>query len=238
MLRVGTIKYKNGRKILPSYPGFSPIEVMTKSSAYGELGPYCLKDDNGYIMENIWQASKVYETVPPSTQRYSRYDQTIIWNWPGQRHVQKHDGQSELTPEYWDWRRSLISNPYPVRYPVGFNHRHKVLFSFIKDPNEKLGYIEARKKIYVPIYSYLVSKHPMFHKLQERLREGENLLIMEVDGPKQELLPYYMEKYGVDSDFIVNDTMAVTARNIDIMLNDPSKPYGHGYCLAMALLGK
>ena len=30
--------------------------------------------------------------------------------------------------------------------------------------------------------------------------------------------------------------MLITPENLNIMLNDPKHPYGHGYCLAKALL--
>ena len=77
-----------------------------------------------------------------------------------------------------------------------------------------------------------------------------------MDGPCQSSLDYYKEKYDVDDNFIVDHTMEVTDKNIDIMLNDRKHPFGplrgegsprgyprrlgrrvgHGYCLAMALL--
>ncbi len=53
-IRVGRIKYSGGKPIHPAFPGFTPIVVLTKSSAYGELGPYVLTDEKGCIMENIW----------------------------------------------------------------------------------------------------------------------------------------------------------------------------------------
>lgn len=54
MIRVGRREYrKDGSYKDPSYPGFTPILVLTKSSAYGSLGPYCLKDEKGRIMENL-----------------------------------------------------------------------------------------------------------------------------------------------------------------------------------------
>ena len=40
MIRVGRIK--NSSEAL-KFPGFETIVVMTKSSAYGSLSPYCLK---------------------------------------------------------------------------------------------------------------------------------------------------------------------------------------------------
>lgn len=81
-IRIGRRIYKDGKVVDPSYPGYEPIIVMTKSTAYGSLGPYCLKNDRGQIMENIFQFSKIYETVPSSRQKYSRYDPTIIWIIP------------------------------------------------------------------------------------------------------------------------------------------------------------
>jgi hypothetical protein len=106
------------------------------------------------------------------------------------------------------------------------------------DEDNKLDYVESRKKIYVKEYCRLVKKHPKFKELKKRLEKGENLLITEVDGPHQESLDYYKEKYGVDDNFIQDDTIIVSENNINIMLNDPKHPFGHGYCLAMALLEK
>ena len=87
MIRVGTINYNKGKKIYPEFPGFKRIEVMTPSTAYGQIGPYCLKNEEGHIMENIWQFSKIYEEVPVVTQRYSRYNRTIVWEHPHEKHI-------------------------------------------------------------------------------------------------------------------------------------------------------
>jgi hypothetical protein len=61
---------------------------------------------------------------------------------------------------------------------------------------------------------------------------------IEVDGPHQESMGYYQDEYKVADDFIVDDTMLVTEETVKIMLNDSKHCFGHGYCLAMALLGK
>jgi hypothetical protein len=81
----------------------------------------------------------------------------------------------------------------------------------------------------------LVVKQPDFKKLLKKLKSGINLLIIEVDGPHEDHLNYYKEKYGVADDFIQNNTILVTPDNMNIMLNDDKFPFGHGYCLAMAL---
>ena len=61
-------------------------------------------------------------------------------------------------------------------------------------------------------------------------------MIIEVDGPKQESLSYYMQEYNVGQEFIVENTIDCTEKNMEIMLNDTKHPFGHGYCLAMCLL--
>lgn len=233
MIRVGRITYENNRAVHPSYPDFEPIVVMTKSSRYGSLGPYCLQNEHGHIMENIWQFSKVYATVPDVVQRYSRWDSTIIWQHPAERHVDEKD---QLTPEYWRWRQKGLDCPYPVRYPVGLGHRHNCLYAFRTDPNEKLDYVQARKEIYLPEYDRLVRSQRQFEQLRKKLAAGHNLLILEVDGPHEESLPYYCRTYGVENDFIQRSTVEVTAENMNILLHDTKHAFGHGYCLGMALL--
>lgn len=235
MIRVGRCVFdKNGRRTDPSFENFTSILVLMKGhNEWGTLGPYELKDENGIIFENYYQACKVYPDVPKSTQRYSRWDNRVIW----QHESEKHHDKSGILPAYWLWREKLMKNKFAVRYPVGFHHRHKCLFS-IKDQNtnKKLNYIEARKQIYLPEYCRLVREQKKFHELKKRLENGENLLIIEVDGPHQESMDYYRENYGVDKKFIQRDTVIANDENLHILLNDDTHPFGHGYCLAIALL--
>ena len=204
---------------------------------WGDLSPYYLTNENGHVFENIWQFSKVYKTVPQSTQRYSRFDQKVIWEHDKEVHV-KNDS---VTKKYLKWRVKGMQNEYAVRYPVGFSNRHNCLYAYggglVPDTSVKMDYIESRKQIYLPEYCNLVRNEPRFKKLLKMLENGKNLLIVEVDGPHQESLEYYKEKYNVDDSFIVNDTVLVTKENINILLNDPKHPFGHGYCLGVALCG-
>ena len=234
LLRVGRIIYEKGKPVYPSYPGFTPIVVLTKSSPYGDLGPYVLKDDKGRIMENLWQFRKVYPWVPRIKEVFSpRFDRTIVWEHPQETHIT--DGKPNK--KYWDWRDKGLNHTLPVRYPVGnTNHRTKCLH-ILTDDGKRLGLVEGREQVYLKIYCGLVKKQQRFEKLKKRLERGENLLIIEVDGPHQESLEYYRKAYGVGEDFIEDRTMLVTFKNIQIMLRDPLHSFGHGYCLAMALLG-
>jgi len=126
---------------------------------------------------------------------------------------------------------------YPIRYPVGYNHRSKCLFA-IKDLNNPvpLDYVQSRIQIYLPLYVELVRKEAQYTELLNKVRRGENILIIEVDGPHQESLDYYKEKYNIGDDFIQNKTMLCTKENLNIMLYDTKHAFGHGYCLAVALL--
>ncbi|MBL4898408.1 MAG: hypothetical protein JKX76_02045 [Colwellia sp.] len=234
IIRVGTRLYgRNGTTTNPSYEGFRPILCLTQSSPYGSLGPYCLKNDNSHIFENTWQFSKIYKHVPASKQLYSRYDKTVIWDHPAETHMLN----GQITEEYWCWRQRGLDAEHAIRYPVGRAHRNKCLYSFkSRDDPTPLDYIQARKEIYLPGYQELVVQEPKYTKLQTMLAKGQNLLIIEVDGPHQESMEYYKEKYGVADDFIENDTILVTPENMDIMLNDPKHAFGHGYCLGMSLL--
>uniref|UniRef100_A0A6C0EK58 Uncharacterized protein n=1 Tax=viral metagenome TaxID=1070528 RepID=A0A6C0EK58_9ZZZZ len=233
MIRVGRRKYGCGD---PSYPNFKQIICMTKSTAYGELSPYCLKNEKGQILENVWQFSKLYDHVPYSRQTYSRYDSRVIWEHKAERHV---NDTGSPTQDYWRWRERGMNASDPIRYPVGFRHRTHVRTALHKiGENEylELDYIDARKEIYLPLYLNAVKKEAKFARLKRMLKEGQNLLIIEVDGPHQESMFYYQQKYGVNDDFIVNDTMLASEENLHIMLNDDKHPFGHGYCLAWALL--
>jgi hypothetical protein len=232
-IRIGRLKYtKEGAPVYPLYEGFTQIIVLTKSSDYGELSPYLLKDEDGVIMENAWQFRKLYPWVPKSKSLFSRFDNTIIWSHPEETHV------SEGLPneKYWKWREKGFKSEYPIRYPVGNgNHKSKCI-CILADDGRRLGIEEGRKEVYLKIYSELVKKQPKFADLKKRVMEGENLLIIEPDGPHQESLDYYKTTYGVEDSFIDRDTMLATLKNIKIMLKDPKHSFGHGYCLAMALM--
>lgn len=90
-----------------------------------------------------------------------------------------------------------MNNPYVVRYPVGYHYRHKCLCSFPDDEqgnvdvSRPLDYVQSLKVIYLPIYCQLAKQTKEYQELKDRLNSGENLLIIEVDGPHQESSNYY-----------------------------------------------
>lgn len=240
-IRVGRSLYRGGRVILPKYEGYTQIVVLTKeNSAYGELGPYDLTNEEGQILENVFQFSKAYPTVPAVNIPFSSKHSRIVWSWPAETHL---DVNRQPTENYWVWRKHGKNNKEAVRNPVGWKHMKHCAFSLEKDEpisesNPPLDYIESRKRIYFPIYYKAVVQAPKFDELKKRLLNGENLLIIEIDGPHQEALNYYKEKYNVGDNFIENNSVEVTETNLEILLNDPKYPFGHGYCLGWTLFSE
>jgi hypothetical protein len=243
-IRVGRRQYKGKYVVEPQYDGYTPIIVMIKDDVskneFGALSPYNIKTSNGVIVENYWQFLKVYEYVKAINCTYSSSDKRIVFTYGGGQHIK----DNVVTDEWNHWRKLGFACNDPVRFPVGnsIKARSSCKFSlYIKDDgsidtNDRLNYIQARKKVYCKTYCDNVKLHKYFGDLKKRLKNGENLLIIEVDGPHQESLDYYKKTYDVNDDFIVNGTTDVNIKNMKILLNDTKHAFGHGYCLAMELL--
>jgi len=229
MIRVG--RFRPNAPNLPYYEDYLLILPMKGcNSGWWPLSPDSLSL-NDCILENIWQSSKVYESVPYTVQRASKNGR-VIWRWPAETHVE--DGQ--ITAAYVKWRNALLHADYPINHPIGPRPQKPVYYlADVADP-QPLDEIEARKQIYLPIYAKLVRADENYQILLQKIRNGTNVLIAEVDGPHQESLHYYKSKYGVNDSFISKYSMPATFENLNIMLNDAKHPFGHGYCLACVLL--
>lgn len=136
-----------------------------------------------YNVENAWQYAKVYK-----------------------QHVGS-DGNP--TPEYFEWAKKGWLSKRAHRYPMGKGAKPEYSWW----DGERLGYIEARKKIYVPLYARAVKKTGAYRKLRELYDAGENLYLWDFDG-------YLNEKF--------NMTMLE-------VLNNPDKIMGHAFVLKRML---
>lgn len=91
----------------------------------------------------------------------------------------------------------------------------------------QLGYIDSRKKVYVPEYTKLVEPTPSFRSLRRLVRDGDPgsrpVVIEDFDGPRA----------ADGSPLCLEVTLALLYEKI----NDSRFPFGHGYCIAAALLG-
>lgn len=174
-----------------------------------QLTPYYLRDKEGHIFENIWQGSKVYETV---TQQEEIKAGKLIWSHPTETHVVN----GQILPAYWAWRYKLYNNKYAVRYPNGYYGRHKCLGALwnVDDKWQLLPYIAARKKIYCKVYAELVQQTEAFAMLKKLHEQGVNLQLCEMDV-----------RPGI-----------VTREVLRNELYNDKQPFGHGYVLAACLM--
>ena len=134
-------------------------------------------------IENAWQFSKCYEY-------YLEADNSV-----GER--------------YFKWAQDGWNDIKAHRYPMGKGV--KPLFSYWD--GEQLTYVEARKKIYIPLYAKAVQKTYAFGKLKKMHEENQNLYLWDFDG---------------------YDHKAVGA-SYDEVINNPDRKMGHAFVIGMLL---
>lgn len=182
------------RKNLQSNPNGLYVNA-TSSGNDGEkqlspffLGPCRLYGDTtAKRMENAWQFSKVYP-----------------------QHVGS-DGRP--TAQYFAWASAGWASSEPQRHPMGKEARD----AFHWWDGQRLGRVEARKRIYVPLYVEQVVKEPYFQNLKKVWEE-------EIKPDPENTL------YLMDFDAYEYGTMSLSE-----VLNNPAKSMGHGFVLAMLL---
>lgn len=148
------------------------------------LGPVELYD--GHVaqnVENAWQYSKVY--------------------------AEHADENGDPKPEYLEWARAGWAKNSADRYPMGKGR--KPLYSLWA--GEKLPYVEARKKIYCPLYAKAVENTDAFKMLKQIFEHRENIWLWDFDG-------YDHHKLNM------------TYQDV---LDCPSRKMGHAFVLAMML---
>lgn len=134
-------------------------------------------------VENAWQYSKVYS-----------------------QHV---DAAQNPTEDYFLWAQTGWNKQKADRYPAGKGA--KPLYSWWD--GEKLLYIEARKRIYAPLYAKAVQQTEAFAELRKIYESGEDFCLWDFDG-------YDHVKKGMTYQ--------------DVLLNEKRK-MGHAFVLAMLL---
>jgi hypothetical protein len=136
------------------------IDTTSRSTTWSRgLSPFIL--DGGYLysgyysksVENAWQASKVYSKFV--------------------------DENNDPTSEYFEWAKKIWRSSYAQRYPMGRNIKPEYLYW----NGKKLTYIEARKKIYIPLYSRSVVKSDAFNKLLNiYTNTDKDIYLVDFDG--------------------------------------------------------
>ncbi len=236
-IRVGKYDYKSTAQ--PTTEGYRNVLIHTS----GQLSPYTMKDENGVIMENFWQFSKIWERTFEIKQPISQYDHNVRWEHPAELHyVYNTDdaidciigynlNDGDITHKYWEWRNKGFAHDKWVRYPVGHARHGETLGSVIGnvDKYEFVDYIEARKRIYFTKYKEIAVKTDAFRRIKKIFDQGGCIQINEVDGPT------ITDEYPYNT--VVGGSIEITPEILIALINNPSQAFGHGYALAACLMG-
>jgi hypothetical protein len=134
-------------------------------------------------MENAWQYSKVYA---------------------------QHLEDGKITDAWWSWAKEGWNNQRAVRYPVRRGAKPEFARWGTIEEERRLGYVEARKNIYGPLYAKAVIKTDGFRKLKGMYEAGMDLVLRDWDGR--------------------NTTETMTE-----VLNNPKRIMGHAFVLKMLI---
>ena len=129
--------------------------------------------------------------------------------WQYSKVYPEHADDNGPTEDYWAWAENGWSKGWAERYPMGKGK--KPLYSYWD--GDHLEYVEARKRIYAPLYARAVEETDAFKKLKELHAAGEDILLWDFDV-------YDHRKEG---------------RSYAEVINDPKRKCGHGFVLAMML---
>ena len=174
-------------------------EEMIKGLSPFYLGPVeCYDGLKSETFERAWQCAKVYPWMA--------------------------DAKGDPDERYFAWRDAMwakkgFENKIDIRFPAGKGNAKKCLYAWWKVNGEfrKLGYVEGRKAIYMPLYAKAVVKTEAYRRLVELRDSGKNLMLLDFDGYN----PHH-PKYN----FTYND-----------VVHCPLLKMGHGFVLAMLLEG-
>lgn len=172
-------------------PGVEVVDTTSKAEDWRrDLSPFHLGPCNLYDgkvaqnMENAWQFVKVYK--------------------------EDTDNNGDPTISYWAWARLGWADTTPHRYPKGKG----AVPEYSWWDGQKLGYIEARKRIYGPLYAEAVQQTEGWNHLQTLYQTSQKLYLRDWDG-------WNMSKHGMS--------------NLTEVLNNPRRKMGHAFVLAMLL---
>ena len=148
------------------------------------LGPVHLYGHyNSLNVENGWQYSKLYE--------------------------EHADADGNPTPDYWKWAQTGWLDQWAHRYPMG--RGRKPLCSLWD--GQRMDYVTARKRIYVPLNAVAVMKSEAFDTLRRFYQEVGQVTLADYDG---------------------YDHLA-KGLTLKQVADDPNKKMGHAFVLAALL---
>jgi hypothetical protein len=172
-------------------PGTLVVDTTSKAptSWMRDLSPFHLGPVDLYWgfsarnVENAWQFAKVYK-----------------------RHTDLRDG--DPIASYWEWAELGWSDRRAYRYPMGKGAIPEYSFW----AGEKLSYIEARKRIYGPLYAAAVKRTPGYARLRAEA-SSRPIILRDFDGYDHDKLKHSLSQ----------------------VLNDSRRKMGHAFVLKMLL---
>jgi hypothetical protein len=161
------------------------IDTTAKSGLWSELSPFLL----------------------PGGELYAGHASSNMENaWQFAKLYAQHAHESAPTAAYWHWAESGWADPKAHRYPMGKGARP--LCSWWD--GQALGYIEARKRIYAPLYRRAVIRTSAYATLEALLTtEQRDIYLRDWDG---------------------YDHLA-KGLSISQVANNPAKKMGHAFVL-------
>lgn len=169
----------------------SYINVVSHDAGIGrELSPFLLGPVElygGYVAENVENG------------------------WQFAKVYMTHTKDGEPTEAYWNWAKKGWADRVAHRYPMG---KLSIPMYSLWD-GQKLDYIEARKKIYLPLYAKAARKTDAY-ALLEGMAEGQDICLFDYDS------------YNIET----------RNKTIEQALDDKTRHFGHGMVLKMMLEGK
>ena len=184
-----TIHVLSHRDQLPE--GVKVFDTTSRSPTYTKgvspffVGPVMANGLQAWNVENAWQYSKVYP-----------------------EHV---DERGNPTTAYFEWRNAGYNSKRAERYPMGKG----VVPLYSLWNGERLSYVEARKKIYIPLYAEAVQKTDAFAQLKAECEALDEVVLLDFDAYDHRALHMTWEQ----------------------VINSPDKKMGHAFVLAMLIEG-
>ena len=207
-------------KSYPSLPDFITIPAWSRGAApWCELSPMIL----GPI--------QVFDPLPVrpgfSITADGKYAETIcnIFEnyWQGSKiyNADILDPANPLTidnikPAFWIRRARIFASAQPVRRALPKAAYGYPIAGYYR--GEIMDYVTSRNKVYAPTYYMLISTHPIFLQLCQLHKQGKKMIMAGPDGH--------------------NEHDPLTEAILDLMINDPTRIFGHELVLCAALLGK
>jgi len=144
-------------------------------------------------------------------QLYDNYTAQNVENaWQYAKVYAQHIENGEPTQAYWDWAIAGWADPVARRYPMGRGAAPE----YSLWDGQKLGYVEARKTIYGPLYAEAVRRTNGWQHLAGLYTSCQELYLRDWDG-------WSMQKHGMAT--------------LSDVLNNPNRKMGHAFVLKMLL---